>query len=165
MAVLNWDNHQESPYMEAGAVKIRVASVMAALVLAAACGKGGNEPVETVDQAGEAQHSVAPQTVGASHILIAYQGAQRSTATRTREEALQLAQDVHDMLASGSIHFSDAAMRYSDCPSGASGGDLGVFGRGAMVAEFENAAFSLEVGEISDVVETPFGFHIIMRTQ
>lgn len=151
--------------MEACTVKILFTAVMAVLAVAAACGKGGSEPSETADQGSEVHQAVAPQTVGASHILIAYQGAQRSTATRTRDEALQLAQDIHDMLASGSIHFPDAAMRYSDCPSGANGGDLGVFGRGAMVAEFENAAFSLEVGEISDVVETPFGYHIIMRTQ
>lgn len=147
------------------AVKTRSTAVIALLAIAAACGKGGNEPAETSDQGSESHQAVAPQTIGASHILIAYQGAQHSTATRTREEALQLAQDIHDMLVSGNIHFPDAAMRYSDCPSGAGGGDLGVFGRGAMVAEFEDAAFSLDVGEISDVVETPFGYHIIMRTQ
>jgi peptidyl-prolyl cis-trans isomerase C len=53
---------------------------------------------------------------------------------------------------------------HSDCPSGkADGGSLGWFSRGMMVPEFDTAAFSLKVGELSDVIETPFGFHIIFK--
>ncbi len=60
--------------------------------------------------------------------------------------------------------FGDLAGEYSDCPSSNEGGSLGSFGRGAMVPEFETAAFALDVNGISDVIETSFGFHLIKRT-
>ncbi len=60
--------------------------------------------------------------------------------------------------------FVQAAQNNSTCPSSANGGDLGFFGRGQMVPEFEQAAFALDAMEISQPVQTQFGFHVIMRT-
>ena len=62
------------------------------------------------------------------------------------------------------FRINDLAKEYSDCPSSNEGGELGSFGRGAMVPEFETAAFALDVDGTSDVVETAFGFHLIKRT-
>jgi parvulin-like peptidyl-prolyl isomerase len=61
--------------------------------------------------------------------------------------------------------FSKIAKDVSFCPSKKRGGDLGTFGRGQMVKEFENAAFALEKGQISGIVKTQFGYHIIRRLE
>jgi len=61
--------------------------------------------------------------------------------------------------------FSKIAMEKSLCPSGKKGGDLGTFGRGRMVREFERAAFNLQKGQISQPVKTEFGWHIIKRLE
>ena len=61
--------------------------------------------------------------------------------------------------------FSKLATELSKCPSGKNGGDLGTFGRGQMVREFELAAFKLEKGEVSPIIKTQFGYHIIKRLE
>lgn len=61
--------------------------------------------------------------------------------------------------------FADLAKANSACPSGANGGDLGEFGHGQMVPEFEKAAFALNVGDISEPVKTQFGYHLVMTTK
>jgi parvulin-like peptidyl-prolyl isomerase len=86
--------------------------------------------------------------VTASHILV-------------KEEAT--AKEVQAKLQAGE-KFEDLAKQYSIDGSAASGGSLGTFGRGAMVKEFEDAAFALKPGEISDIVKTKFGYHIIKVT-
>lgn len=101
--------------------------------------------------------------VGASHILLMYDGSMRSSATRSKEEALELINKLKTDIEGGA-DFAGLAQEHSDCPSGQSGGDLGMFGRGQMVPEFETATFALEVGGTSDVVETAFGYHLITRT-
>jgi len=68
-----------------------------------------------------------------------------------------------DLLAGGD--FAAIASEVSDCPSKARGGSLGTFSRGQMVPEFETAAFSQKVGDIGDVIETQFGYHIIKVTE
>lgn len=74
----------------------------------------------------------------------------------------QEAKSISDQLSKGA-NFSKLAMEKSLCPSGKRGGDLGTFGRGKMVREFENAAFSLQKGQVSQPVKTEFGWHIIKR--
>jgi parvulin-like peptidyl-prolyl isomerase len=90
---------------------------------------------------------MAPK-IKVSHILVD----KRSQARRILEE-----------IKKGG-NFSNLARKHSSCPSGKRGGDLGFFGRGQMVKEFERAAFALEKGEISGPVRTQFGYHIIKKT-
>jgi parvulin-like peptidyl-prolyl isomerase len=101
--------------------------------------------------------------INASHILLMYAGSERSRATRSKEEAQSQIADIAQQLQSGG-DFAALARTHSDCGSAQAGGDLGGFGRGQMVKAFEDAAFGLNVGDTSDVVETPFGFHLIRRT-
>lgn len=102
--------------------------------------------------------------IRASHILLMYKGSMRSTATRSKAEALDSINALKAEIAGGA-DFGDLARKNSDCPSGEDGGDLGKFPRGAMVPEFDQAAFALEPGQVSDVVETAFGYHLIQRTE
>lgn len=84
--------------------------------------------------------------VKASHILV-----------ETEDEAKKIYEEI-----SNGKDFAQAAMEYSNCPSGMNGGDLGYFGRGMMVKPFEDAAFSLEIGTVSQPVQTDFGWHLIL---
>jgi parvulin-like peptidyl-prolyl isomerase len=102
--------------------------------------------------------------VRASHILLMYEGSASSSATRSKEEAATRIADLKAQIEDGAS-FADIARENSDCPSGAQGGDLGSFGRGQMVPEFESATFAMAVGDLSDVVETDFGYHLIQRTK
>jgi len=98
----------------------------------------------------------------ASHILVAYQGATSAdpSVTRSREEALSLALDIRRRIENGES-FETLAHEFSDGPSAAQGGTLGKFDRNKMVPAFSEAAFKLAKGELSEPVETAFGFHII----
>jgi peptidyl-prolyl cis-trans isomerase C len=88
------------------------------------------------------------QTVTASHILVA---------------DLATAQQLKTQLNEGA-DFAELAKTNSKCPSAAAGGSLGTFGRNMMVKPFEDAAFNLHIGTISDPVQTNFGYHLIHRT-
>jgi len=122
-----------------------------------------DELVEDIPE--EKKEAKAPEEITASHILISYKGAERSEAKRTKEEARQLAERVLKEAKAKGADFAALAKKYSDGPTKDKGGDLGAFKKGAMDPAFEKAAFKLKVGEISGVVETPFGFHIIKRTK
>ncbi len=98
---------------------------------------------------------VQGESVRLSHLMM--------TITPKEEEkraAFQRAKEVLSKARAGES-FANLAKSYSDCPSSQQGGDLGYFSRGEMVPEFEQAAFALQPGEISDVVETMYGYHII----
>lgn len=105
------------------------------------------------------------EEIRASHILLQYQGSERSTATRTKLEAKKQAEEVLKKVSVSGANFADIAKQFSDGPSTSAGGDLGFFKKGAMHPKFEEAAFALKTGEISKIVETPFGFHIIKKTE
>ena len=107
-----------------------------------------------------------PAQVQASHVLIAYQGARNvsgDAGKRNKDEARKIANDVQRRAQSED--FTTLAKKFSDEPQAKEkGGNLGFFTKDAMVKEFSDVAFNLEVGKISQVVETVFGFHIIKVT-
>jgi protein-export membrane protein SecD len=101
---------------------------------------------------------VEPQ---ASHILICYTGATSCQTERTKEEALALITDLKSQATP--TNFADLAKTNSDDGSKTEGGDLGFIKKGATVEPFETAVYALKNGQISDVVETEYGYHIIYR--
>ena len=108
-----------------------------------------------------------PKSIGAKHVLVMHKDSERKppNVTRTREEARARAELVLKKVRAGE-EFDKLIIEFSDEPGGAArGGDLGVFEKKVMVKAFSDTAFKLKVGEISDIVETPFGFHIIQRTE
>lgn len=74
------------------------------------------------------------------------------------------AEDLKKKLDQGE-DFAKLAQKFSRCPSAKTGGDLGSFGRGRMVESFEEAAFGLQPGQVSEPVRTQFGYHLIQRTK
>lgn len=132
----------------------------------------GDSPPEpqtsaTDDSANKPANAEPPKRIGARHVLIQWMGSERAPASvvRSREQAYAVAQQVLKRAKAGD-DFARLAIEFSDEPgAGGRGGSLGRFGRGQMVGAFEAAAFKLEVGQISDIVESPFGFHIIQRTE
>jgi peptidyl-prolyl cis-trans isomerase C len=101
------------------------------------------------------------EEVKASHILIKVEN---NADEKEKEQAKKKIQELRDKIVKGE-DFGKLAQEYSDCPSGKrADGDLGWFGKGKMVPPFEKAAFALKVGELSDIVETQFGYHILKVT-
>ena len=99
----------------------------------------------------------------ASHILIA---ASKNAAPAEKAKAKAKAEDVFNQLKKNPKQFEELATKYSQDPESAKkGGDLGVFGRGMMVKPFDDAVFSMKVNEISSIVESDFGYHIIKLTK
>lgn len=101
------------------------------------------------------------EKVRASHILC---GIDTKASAEEKKKAREKAEKLRKELANGA-DFATLAKENSSCPSSKQGGDLGFFGRGQMVPPFEQAAFALKPGEISNVVETQFGYHIIKQTE
>jgi peptidyl-prolyl cis-trans isomerase C len=101
-----------------------------------------------------------PEQVQASHILIEVDP---QASTSQKAEALKKLEDIQEKLRKGE-DFATLAKEHSQCPSSADGGNLGYFQRGQMVKPFEEAAFALEPGKVSNIVETRFGYHLIKVT-
>jgi NIMA-interacting peptidyl-prolyl cis-trans isomerase 1 len=109
----------------------------------------------------------APKKIGARHVLIQWMGSERAptAVVRSRDQARAVAEEVLRRARAGD-DFARLAIEFSDEPgAGGRGGSLGRFGHGQMVPAFEAAAFKLEIGQISEIVESPFGFHVIQRTE
>jgi peptidyl-prolyl cis-trans isomerase C len=96
----------------------------------------------------------------AQHILISPDG----TTQTSKDEARAKIEAIRKEIVEGGKDFSDMAAQHSMCPSGKQGGSLGWFSRGMMVPEFDKAVFALKDGEVSDIIETQFGYHIIYKT-
>ncbi len=123
-----------------------------------------SDPVET----GYGFHVIRRlQIFAGGHILIAYKGAMRADPkiTRSKEEAKKLATELAAKAKKAAKAFPKLAAENSDCPSKNKGGNLGVWWKGRMAKAFDGALEKLKVGEVSGVVETPFGFHVIMRAK
>ncbi len=105
------------------------------------------------------------EKISASHILIMHKESQDSRSDISKNDALKKINKIYDDVISGKSVFKDMAVQHSDCSSASYGGDLGEFGKGMMVKPFEEKAFALKVGEVSDPVETNFGYHIIQRNK
>lgn len=104
-----------------------------------------------------------PPLLAASHILIGYKGTRYTKASRNKEQARQLAATLALQAGKDPTTFESLARKHSDCPTASKGGTLGIFPRGRMVPAFEEAVEALTPGQVSGVVETPFGFHVIRR--
>lgn len=106
----------------------------------------------------------------ASHLLVKHRDSRRPSSwreeniTRTKDEAITILKGYEQRIKSGNISFAELAAIESDCSSAKKGGDLGWFEIGQMQAAFENATRKLKVGEMSGVVESDSGVHLILRT-
>ena len=96
---------------------------------------------------------VEPPQVLCQHILV----------KGSNDAALDKIKEIRERIVNDKADFAEEAKKHSDCPSGAQGGSLGWFGRGMMVPEFDKAAFEMKKGEVSGVVTTEFGYHIIYK--
>ena len=117
-------------------------------------------------KAKEKEEDDKPEEVQASHILISYKGADRADAniSRSKEEAKAEAERIRKLIVDDGKDFAEMAKEHSDGPSSTKGGDLGKFKFEVMAKPFSEAAFALGIDEVSEVVETGFGFHVIKRT-
>ncbi|OJJ50529.1 hypothetical protein ASPZODRAFT_155669 [Penicilliopsis zonata CBS 506.65] len=106
-----------------------------------------------------------------SHLLVKHRDSRRPSSwreaeiTRSKEEAIEILRGHEQRIQSGEVSLGDVAVSESDCSSARKKGDLGFFGRGEMQKEFEDAAFALQPGQVSGIVDTASGVHLIERVQ
>ena len=110
------------------------------------------EEVTAFYEAHKSEYVEEPQVL-CQHILV----------KGSNDAALDKIKEIRERIVSDKADFAEEAKKHSDCPSGAQGGSLGWFGRGMMVPEFDKAAFGMKKGEVSGIVTTEFGYHIIYK--
>uniref|UniRef100_U5EUQ7 Peptidyl-prolyl cis-trans isomerase n=1 Tax=Corethrella appendiculata TaxID=1370023 RepID=U5EUQ7_9DIPT len=109
--------------------------------------------------------------VQCSHLLVKHAGSRRPSSwredkiTRSKDEAIAILNGYKKKIISSECTLQELAQKYSDCSSAKRGGDLGLFRRGTMQKPFEDSAFNLKVGQLSDIVDTDSGVHLILRTK
>ncbi|OAA53735.1 peptidyl-prolyl cis/trans isomerase [Cordyceps fumosorosea ARSEF 2679] len=109
--------------------------------------------------------------IRAAHLLVKHSGSRRpsswreATITRSKDQAMDIIKGHEQRIRSGAATLGDLATAESDCSSARKRGDLGYFGRGDMQKEFEEASFALKPGEMSGIVETASGLHLIERLE
>ncbi|CAG9558367.1 unnamed protein product [Danaus chrysippus] len=124
-----------------------------------------DEPAPLVDEGDD-----TPSQVQCSHLLVKHSGSRRPSSwreeniTRSKEEAMEILADYRRKIVEKEATFEELARKFSDCSSAKRDGDLGRFGKGQMQKAFEQVAFSLRVGQLSQIVDTDSGVHIILRT-
>jgi len=126
---------------------------------------------ELLDREGKAKEAPGrPGEVRASHLLVKHRDSRRpaswkeTTIKRSKEEAIAILNGHQAAISGSADKFGDFAQIHSDCSSHSKQGDLGWFGMGQMQLPFEEATTALDVGQISDIVETESGVHLILRT-
>jgi protein-disulfide isomerase len=115
----------------------------------------------------EAQSKAAYPMARVRHILVQYRGSRGAepSVTRSKQEAQQRAESLRARVTYDRSAFAALASQESDCPSKQQGGELGRFTQGDLEPHIEVALFVLEPGQVSEVVESPFGFHVLLREE
>ncbi len=112
------------------------------------------------------QHKADFEEAKASHILVRFKGSRvplkKDQKELTEEEALAKVKELRAKIVAGQAFAEVAKAESDDTGTGANGGSLGTFGHGQMVPEFETAAFSLPIGQVSEPIKTQFGYHLIL---
>ncbi|ORX95851.1 dodo-like protein [Basidiobolus meristosporus CBS 931.73] len=128
------------------------------------------EPPEGASPLSDTEIAEQTDQIKASHLLVKHRDSRRPSSwkeaeiTRTKEEALEILEKYRSKILAGEVSLGELARTESDCSSAKREGDLGFFGRGQMQPPFENAAFALKVGEMSEPVWSDSGVHLILRT-
>ena len=148
---------------------------------------------EHLSKSSSSSSNPAPGQVRASHLLVKHRGSRRPSSwkevslnfpfcpyefpnrghlphisqaniTRSKEEAIEILRKYAQEINGSTEKFAALATEHSDCSSHTNGGDLGWFGRGQMQKPFEDAAYGLQSGQISDIISSDSGVHLVLRT-
>ncbi|KAK7953405.1 putative parvulin (peptidylprolyl isomerase) [Apiospora saccharicola] len=126
---------------------------------------------EKISRASQGGAQKPADKIRAAHLLVKHRDSRRpaswreSEITRTKDEARSIIQGHEARIKRGEISLGELAMSESDCSSARKRGDLGYFGKGDMQKPFEEAAFALQPGQMSEVIETDSGLHLIERIE